>query len=179
MTSVSFSNRGSIMFGKRGNGGHGDTGLGLQNYTSTDAQPASLDGAMDIDACVDPSSPASLSKAPSSATQSSVATTLTERADSQANAVARATVARDLIPPPDIRVLAADVEKESQKVRSLYQSGEAINWEDGERHSYCEHLEPTPEVPVEEDENDSYGLPWLPMAASSYYSFFANLVVRL
>jgi hypothetical protein len=62
-------------------------------------------------------------------------------------------------PPPDIRLLASDVDKESQKVRSLYGVGDAINWEDGARRSYCEPLEPTPEVPAEDDGNDSYGFP--------------------
>ncbi|TWU78797.1 hypothetical protein ED733_007133 [Metarhizium rileyi] len=56
---------------------------------------------------------------------------------------------------PDIRLLSPDIEKESQKVRSLYQAaGDTINWEDGARFSFCEHLEPTPEVPLEEDSHD-------------------------
>ncbi|KAH7192034.1 uncharacterized protein B0J16DRAFT_52899 [Fusarium flagelliforme] len=55
---------------------------------------------------------------------------------------------------PDIRVLAADVEKESQKVRSLYTVGDGSRGEPGRRHSYHERLEPTPEVPSEENELD-------------------------
>ncbi|KAG6097025.1 hypothetical protein E4U30_001020 [Claviceps sp. LM220 group G6] len=57
--------------------------------------------------------------------------------------------------PPDIRILSPDIEKESQKVRSLYENSDAINWEDGARFSFCEHLEPTPEVPTEEDSHVS------------------------
>ena len=50
-----------------------------------------------------------------------------------------------------------DVERESQKVRSLYESGEDLNLEDGERVSCPERLEPTAEVPSEEEENVVYG----------------------
>jgi hypothetical protein len=52
-----------------------------------------------------------------------------------------------------------DVERESQKVRSLYESGDDLNWEDGGRVSFAERLEPTVEVPSEEEENGVYGFP--------------------
>ncbi|KAF4584340.1 TBC domain-containing protein [Ophiocordyceps camponoti-floridani] len=55
---------------------------------------------------------------------------------------------------PDIRVLSADMDMESQKVRSLYESGDGFRWEDGARHSFCDRLEPMPEVPFEETGND-------------------------
>lgn len=58
---------------------------------------------------------------------------------------------------PSIRVSSIDVERESQKVRSLYESGDDLNWEDGGRVSYAERLEPTAEVPSEEEENVVYG----------------------
>ncbi|KJZ80285.1 hypothetical protein HIM_00135 [Hirsutella minnesotensis 3608] len=61
---------------------------------------------------------------------------------------------KGLMAAPDIRVLSVDVEKESQKVRSLYQAGDDIDWEDGARRSYCERLEPTPEFPAEEAADD-------------------------
>ncbi|OAQ88400.1 TBC domain-containingprotein [Purpureocillium lilacinum] len=64
------------------------------------------------------------------------------------------TMTTDAPAPPDIRVLSPDVEKESQKVRSLYETGDGIKWEDGARHSFCERLEPTPEVPAEEAANE-------------------------
>lgn len=58
---------------------------------------------------------------------------------------------------PSIRVVSMDVERESQKVRSLYESGESLDWQDGGRGSYCERLEPTKEVPSDEEENVVYG----------------------
>jgi hypothetical protein len=59
---------------------------------------------------------------------------------------------------PNIRVMSSDIEKESQKVRSLYDTGDTINWEDGRTASSVggERLEPTPEVPLEENEDDPY-----------------------
>lgn len=59
--------------------------------------------------------------------------------------------------PPSIRLISVDVERESQKVRSLYEPGEGLRWEDGVRGSwFSEHLGPTVEVPSNGDEN-SYG----------------------
>jgi hypothetical protein len=58
---------------------------------------------------------------------------------------------------PSIRVSSIEVERESQKVRSLYESGDDLNWEDGGRVSFAERLEPTVEVPSEEEENVVYG----------------------
>ncbi|KAI8223943.1 TBC domain-containing protein [Colletotrichum sp. SAR 10_96] len=56
---------------------------------------------------------------------------------------------------PSIRVLSADVELESRKVRSLYASGDSINWEDGGRPSDVgEQLDASPENPTDETEND-------------------------
>jgi hypothetical protein len=138
MTTLSFSNRGSIMFGGRRAG------------------PLGLDGANDTgrgDAF------ASAPSAPSTPTHARSGSASVDRFDSYTSANASNPVLRAPLPPPDIRVLASDVEKESQKVRSLYGVGDAINWEDGARHSYCEPLEPTPELPAEEDGNDSYGFP--------------------
>ncbi|KAG5917150.1 hypothetical protein E4U42_007375 [Claviceps africana] len=80
-----------------------------------------------------------------------------------------------LASPPDIRVLSPDLEKESQKVRSLYETSDAMNWEDGARFSFCEHLEPTPEVPTEEDPHVSAhdGIPGSasagPRSANSFF----------
>lgn len=65
--------------------------------------------------------------------------------------------------PPDIRVmLSEDTERESQKVRSLYESADPVHWEDGAapgRHS-GELLEPSSkEVPSDGDDNFAYGFP--------------------
>ncbi|KAM7208640.1 USP6 N-terminal-like protein [Naviculisporaceae sp. PSN 640] len=55
---------------------------------------------------------------------------------------------------PSIHVVPMDdVERESQKVRSLYESGDTLNWQDGGRVSFGERLEPTEEVPSDEEEN--------------------------
>ncbi|KAI1761694.1 rab-GTPase-TBC domain-containing protein [Hypoxylon sp. FL1150] len=61
-------------------------------------------------------------------------------------------------PPPSVRLISPEAEKESQKVRSLYESGESLSWEDGARQSSIdERLRPAPEYPSQEDENDAYG----------------------
>lgn len=59
---------------------------------------------------------------------------------------------------PSVRVLSADVERESQKVRSLYEVGDAINWEQGAPGpaSAGERLSSTPEGPVDEGKHDTY-----------------------
>ncbi|KAI1846491.1 hypothetical protein JX265_004986 [Neoarthrinium moseri] len=58
--------------------------------------------------------------------------------------------------PPSIRLISVDVERESQKVRSLYEPGEGLKWEDGARlSSFGERLEPTIEVPSDVDEHAS------------------------
>lgn len=59
---------------------------------------------------------------------------------------------------PSVRVLSADVERDSQKVRSLYEVGDAINWEQGAPApaSAGERLSPTPEDPVDKDKHDTY-----------------------
>ncbi|KAI5927936.1 rab-GTPase-TBC domain-containing protein [Camillea tinctor] len=54
--------------------------------------------------------------------------------------------------PPSIRLISEELEKESQKVRSLYESGEDLHWEEGRRHS---SPEPRLLVSPDEDENDS------------------------
>lgn len=56
----------------------------------------------------------------------------------------------------DIHILTPDAELESQKVRSLYETGDATSWEDGARHSFCERLDPTLEVLAEDDDNVPY-----------------------
>ncbi|KAI1297357.1 rab-GTPase-TBC domain-containing protein [Xylaria venustula] len=58
--------------------------------------------------------------------------------------------------PPSIRVISAEAEKESQKVRSLYESGEALQSGDGDVFSPIGGtLEPTPEVLSDVDGNDA------------------------
>ncbi|ETS77510.1 hypothetical protein PFICI_11384 [Pestalotiopsis fici W106-1] len=57
---------------------------------------------------------------------------------------------------PSIRLISVEVERESQKVRSLYEPREGLRWEDGApASSHGERLEPTVEVPSDVDENSS------------------------
>ena len=72
---------------------------------------------------------------------------------------ARAAPQADAPSVPSIRVSSMDVERESQKVRSLYESADGLNWEDGGCVVFAERLEPTAEVPSEEEENAAYGFP--------------------
>ncbi|TQV91224.1 TBC domain-containing protein [Cordyceps javanica] len=66
--------------------------------------------------------------------------------------------ARLASPSPDVPFIAPDVEQESQKVRQLYASGDCpASARDNVRHSYCERLEPTPEVLTEDDESFANG----------------------
>ncbi|KAK0634808.1 hypothetical protein B0T17DRAFT_18265 [Bombardia bombarda] len=54
---------------------------------------------------------------------------------------------------PSIRVMSMDLERESQKVRSLYESGDGLNWQEGGLVSLNERLKPTEEVPSDEEES--------------------------
>ncbi|RYP50822.1 hypothetical protein DL768_003740 [Monosporascus sp. mg162] len=79
--------------------------------------------------------------------------------DADADDATRCSLANtDQLRPPSIRVISIEAEKESQKVRSLYESAEGLNWEDGGRcPSLDERLEPAEEedVPSHGDENDA------------------------
>lgn len=56
------------------------------------------------------------------------------------------------------RVMSLEAEKDSQKVRSLYETGDALKWEDGDKLSALgEQTEPAQELSLEEVENDTYG----------------------
>jgi hypothetical protein len=136
LSSVSFSKRGSIMFG-------GDPAIDAKTSDLESIKtPTNDDGRAVIPT---PTTPVSQSQArPSSDT-----------AETDDDLKKNYNV--PLMSPPDIRVLAADVEKESQKVRSLYSVGDSPYGEPGSRRSYCERLEPTPEAPSEDNDNVPYG----------------------
>ncbi|KAL7819195.1 putative TBC domain protein [Trichoderma aethiopicum] len=154
MATLSFSNRGSIMFGGRRAGALGLDGTndvvggGNVSAPSTPTRSHARSSSTSVDRIESLAAAAAAAAAPASPSASASA--------SNPSLVPRAQ------PPPDIRLLASDVDKESQKVRSLYGVGDAINWEDGARRSYCEPLEPTPEVPAEDDGNDSILPPPVP-----------------
>ncbi|PHH59928.1 hypothetical protein CDD81_2359 [Ophiocordyceps australis] len=133
MAGFSFSKRGSIMFG-------GQRAMPSDADGASDALPSSL------------LSMAPLSQAPTRTAHSSSASSLPKDAASTSHGTHPA-------PLPDFRLLPADVEKDSLKVRSLYAAADSVSWEEGMRHSFCERLEPTPEVPVQETDNDARAAP--------------------
>lgn len=157
LTALSFSKRGSIMFG-----GHRASGLdGAMDDTT-----ASSTVANDNDAAAKaapntttstntpaPTPTTTIDTAPTPPSQQQLTPSATTDATGESN-----DSARDPLPTPDIRVLAVDVEKESQKVRSLYAVDDGLNWEEG-GHSY-ERLEPTPEAAVEDEVDEHEDVPY-------------------
>ncbi|KAH7155064.1 rab-GTPase-TBC domain-containing protein [Dactylonectria estremocensis] len=158
LTSVSFSNRGSIMFGANDAPALDATDV---KTTTHDSSPASSQNNNNQGRTTPTPTAPSLTPTPTTpatpASQSlarpSVDTVNTDTDADEKHTEASAPQG-GLMSPPDIRVLAADVEKESQKVRSLYDVGDGPFGEPGSRRSYCERLEPTPEVPSEDCDND-------------------------
>ncbi|KAL2015967.1 hypothetical protein VTK56DRAFT_4480 [Thermocarpiscus australiensis] len=134
---LSFSKRGSIiMFGRKKSK--------ASMMSSSDEMASSKEQA------------ASASKSLPITTDNATAPESSARNVGNADAAAeksRAATHADSPSVPSIRVSSIDIERESQKVRSLYESGDDLNWEDGGRVSFAERLEPTAEVPSEEEEN--------------------------
>ncbi|KAK3989801.1 hypothetical protein QBC44DRAFT_77931 [Cladorrhinum sp. PSN332] len=174
---ISFSKRGSIMFG-----GENDP-FGMMKAmttptdndaattittttsttiaaTSTTASATAAPESADLQQHQSPTTPQSAPHAPQSSATNDITTPESANADNAEEATVTARKARSsshgaTTAVPSIRVLPVDVERESQKVRSLYESGEGLNWEDGGQHgvSFPERLAPTVEVPSEEEEN--------------------------
>jgi hypothetical protein len=143
MDSLNFSKRGSLMFGSER--AHKVTSAmnRMSSMTVTDH-----DGA---------TTPTQASHAASLDRPQSIATSFNapDTDDESGSTLSRRVTPRSVISPtPEIRLRTPDLEHESQKVRLLYESGDSTN----ARHSFCERLEPTPEVPAEEDDNVPYGL---------------------
>ena len=89
-------------------------------------------------------------------------------ADATAAAAAAATVQETPDAPsqtlsvPSIRVTASDVERESEKVRSFYESGDAHDYDEGLSASRRGHLELAGETPSGgQGETVVYAFPWL------------------
>ncbi len=137
LTSLTFSKRGSLMFG-------GKRAFGLA--PSSMEKPPNRDGALSNNDVPGPADGAAAPPEP--------ATTTTPP---PAVAAARP------LPVPSIRVISLDVEQESQKVRSLYESGDDISWEDGDGEhaaSPSEGRALAEEAPSDEEEKIAYGSPW-------------------
>lgn len=61
---------------------------------------------------------------------------------------------------PNIRVMSVDTERESQKVRSLYESGDFVNWQDGAPGSPSgEPAESGDQLPSDGEDIVAYGFP--------------------
>ncbi|KAI1376160.1 rab-GTPase-TBC domain-containing protein [Hypoxylon crocopeplum] len=147
MTQLSFSKRGSLIFGAKHprksnkslgimadlDGGFGNENVGLEHSREPRAFP--LVSARATNAAATESAKLSGSTKPA---------TLTDTPSTP----------RRLL--PSVRVISAEAEKESQKVRSLYESNEGLNWEEGAGHSSIdERLQPAAEYPSEENEKDA------------------------
>lgn len=160
VTSLSFSKRGSILLGgERAMASDGAMEGQGSSINDDDNAFKATSGPAPEDATVTTTPMNTLDSEPKPASQLATESSTTVNAT-----VSSRDIARELMPPPDIRILAVDVEKESQKVRSLYSVGDAIRWEDGAGHSHSERLEPTPEAPSDEGEEKEldevpYGFP--------------------
>lgn len=61
---------------------------------------------------------------------------------------------------PNIRVMSVDTERESQKVRSLYESGDLVNWQDGAPGSPSgEPAQSGDQLPSDGEDIAAYGFP--------------------
>ncbi|KAF5606081.1 hypothetical protein FPCIR_182 [Fusarium pseudocircinatum] len=169
MNTVSFSNRGSIMLGAQDtaaiDGAIKQHTMSIDSPSSTNADTLATANNDESDSgratpTPTPSTTAPRSMTPTPTTPTTPKSQTLPRPSDESNDMNNSVKGagdgspQGLMSAPDIRVLAADVEKESQKVRSLYTVGDGSHGEPGKRHSYCERLEPTPEVPSEENELD-------------------------
>ncbi|KAF5540424.1 hypothetical protein FMEXI_8383 [Fusarium mexicanum] len=169
MNTVSFSNRGSIMLGAQDaaaiDGAIKQHTMSIDSASSTNADTLATANNDESDSGRATPTPTPSTTAPRSITPTPTTPTTpksqtlprpSDESNDMNNSVKGAGDGspQGLMSAPDIRVLVADVEKESQKVRSLYTVGDGSHGEPGKRHSYCERLEPTPEVPSEENELD-------------------------
>ncbi|GKT57242.1 TBC domain-containing protein [Colletotrichum tofieldiae] len=162
LTSLSFSNRGSLMFGGRRPFLAQTTDRTMEDKSQTDEAHAPASTPAEAPAATAPILHIQYEEQPQSTAvsttdicandMSATETIMTEvtMAEPAAELVSQATMTT-----PSIRVLSADVEMESRKVRSLYETGEGLRWEDGGRPSDVgERLEAPDECPTEEFEND-------------------------
>ncbi|SPO03894.1 related to Rab6 GTPase activating protein, GAPCenA [Cephalotrichum gorgonifer] len=137
LTNVSFSKRGSLMFG------------GTPAFIHEEKMP---------EPSIQTATPRAFPLVTSSR-RASDRETQPEHSAATANAATADEVlpARPRQPIPNIRLLPADVERDSQKVRSLYDVGDDINWEQGAPVPTLarDRLSPTPEDPVEKDKHNA------------------------
>ncbi|KAI0013336.1 rab-GTPase-TBC domain-containing protein [Xylariaceae sp. FL0662B] len=175
MTQLSFSKRGSIIFGgkrprrNKNNPIMADQDGGIGNDVDVERKRAfPLVPKPPIGA--PPAQPRQDERGVDAATEET-----TDRPESRHDATVQAAADAPTTPrrfPPSIRLISSETEKESQKVRSLYEFGEGLKWEHGGRRSSLgERLEPAGDVPSDENEkdaqNDQPGRPTLTSASTS------------
>ncbi|KAF6805759.1 tbc domain protein [Colletotrichum plurivorum] len=188
LTTLSFSNRGSLMFGGRRAFPAQTTDGTMEHERQTDhtrpPSPALAPIPEPPAACIQYDNPTPPSFHSSTNDQSILKpasdgadATIAEPTSYELNSTKTTTTesiaqstSLSVMATPSIRVLSADVELESRKVRSLYEPGDSINWEDGARPSdVSERLESTPQSPMHATENDAYGFLW-PILPPSYFA---------
>lgn len=168
LPAVSFSKRGSIMFGSKSKKNRFKSLIMSTPDAKAHAPPPS--GTTTTTTADDEHATAPPAEALQSRTINANAATTPETLAAKVDEITMRDVSADAPSVPSIRVSSMDVERESQKVRSLYESGDDLNWEDGGRVSYSERLEPTAEVPSEEEENVVYD--FLERSVFVFVSFF-------
>lgn len=135
--SLNFSKRGSILFGGKRAVSPPNPALGPSpmQMSPTRAAPAPVPAASSADGASD-SKPAAVSLQP------------TPRDSGRKLSL------------PNIRVMSVDTERESQKVRSLYESGDFVNWQDGAPGSPSgEPAESGDQLPSDGEDIVAYGFP--------------------
>ncbi|CCF33448.1 TBC domain-containing protein [Colletotrichum higginsianum] len=163
LKTLSFSNRGSLMFGGRRPFPTQTTDETMADKSRTDEAHAPAPAPADAPATAAtpilhihyeerPQSTAASTTDACANDMSATQTPTTEATTAEATADSASQAA---MTTPSIRVLSEDVELESRKVRSLYESGEGLRWEDGGRPSDVgDRLEATVEIPTDDLEND-------------------------
>ncbi|KAK1980291.1 TBC domain-containing protein [Colletotrichum cereale] len=153
LTTLDFSNRGSLMFGGRRMfpaqtiDGTMEDRLQTVRARAPALAPAASAPILHIQ-YEEPQSPAPSTIEACANEMSATETTTTEATTAES-------ASQFTMTTPSNCVLSADMEMESRKVRSLYESGEGLRWEDGGRPSDVgEHPNATAECPTEESEND-------------------------
>ncbi|XDG03327.1 hypothetical protein ABKA04_002942 [Annulohypoxylon sp. FPYF3050] len=157
MTQLSFSKRGSIIFGakhprKSFRTAHAGTMADQESASANTNENAELEQSREPRSF--PLVPTKTSASANTKEPASKSSVLGSGAPDNAKTNSLPPTPRQ--PPPSVRVISAEAEKESQKVRSLYESGEGLNWEEGAgRASIDGRPKPLVEHPTREDENDA------------------------
>ncbi|KAH6678917.1 hypothetical protein F5X68DRAFT_212959, partial [Plectosphaerella plurivora] len=161
MTNLSFSKRGSVMFGGQRAVSQPDT-TSQQRPLVPDALPIPVAD----DTTATPSSPpetdltaASPATAPAAGAMAPTAANVAcdkRNSDASVGETAIDRTSQATTAAPSIRVMSADVEKDSHKVRLLYDSGDVTTWEEEKRLSPLgEQIEPAAgQASTEDVEND-------------------------